>query len=289
MPQPESLTPIVFSHANSFGASTYGLLFASLKARGFAVNAIDKFGHDPRYPVTNNWPYLVRQLLEFTQATVDQAGAPVFLVGHSLGGFLSLMAASQAPKLVRGVLLLDAPIVGGWRATALGLAKHTRLVGAVSPGAVSRKRRNRWPSQEAALAHFQSKKAFAKWHPQVLADYVTHGTHDDWVNGQTSRVLSFEREVETAIYNTLPSNLETMLKTHPVKCPVAFMGGLRSAEMRQVGMALTRRITHGRVMMLDGTHLFPMEKPLVTAAAIEAALLNLQSLRQDTPAKPAPH
>jgi hypothetical protein len=30
--------------------------------------------------------------------------------------------------------------------------------------------------------------------------------------------------------------------------------------------------------MLDGSHLFPMEKPLATAAAMEAALLNLQSL-----------
>jgi hypothetical protein len=27
--------------------------------------------------------------------------------------------------------------------------------------------------------------------------------------------------------------------------------------------------------MLDGTHLFPMEKPLATAAAVEAALRNL--------------
>lgn len=271
------MTPIVFSHANSFGASTYRVLFAALKARGFAVSAIDRFGHDPQYPVTNNWPHLVKQLVDFTHAAVDQAGAPVFLVGHSLGGFLSLMAASQAPKLVRGVLLLDAPIVGGWRATALGLVKHTQLVGSVSPGAVSRKRRNQWPDQAAALAHFQSKRSFAKWDPRVLADYVAHGTHDEVVNGQTHRVLSFDRAVETAIYNTLPSNLETMLKTHPVKCPVTFMGGLRSAEMKQVGMALTQRITHGRIMMLDGTHLFPMEKPEATAAAIEAALLNLSS------------
>jgi hypothetical protein len=28
-------------------------------------------------------------------------------------------------------------------------------------------------------------------------------------------------------------------------------------------------------MMLDGSHLFPMEKPTATAAAMEAALLNL--------------
>jgi hypothetical protein len=42
-----------------------------------------------------------------------------------------------------------------------------------------------------------------------------------------------------------------------------------------VGTALTHRVVQGRVTMLDGSHLFPMEKPLATAAAIEAALLSL--------------
>jgi len=271
-------TPIVFSHANSFGAATYGVLFEALKARNVEVAAIDKFGHDPCYPVSNNWPHLVQQLIDFTQLQVDKVGAPVFLVGHSLGGFLSVMAASQAHPLVRGVLLLDSPLVGGWRAQALGLAKHTRWVGSVSPGKFSRKRRQHWPDFEAALAHFKNKKAFAKWHPQVLEDYIAHGTHDETINGHSQRVLSFDRDVETAIYNTLPSNLEALIRQHPVKCPVAFIGGTRSAEIRQVGLGLTRRVTHGRLLMLDGSHLFPMEKPLVTAAAIEAALLNLQSL-----------
>ena len=39
---------------------------------------------------------------------------------------------------------------------------------------------------------------------------------------------------------------------------------------------MTLRITHGRITMLDGSHLFPMEQPAVTAAAIEASWLNLQ-------------
>jgi hypothetical protein len=42
-----------------------------------------------------------------------------------------------------------------------------------------------------------------------------------------------------------------------------------------VGMAMTQRVTQGRVAMLDGSHLFPMEQPQATAAAIEAALLAL--------------
>lgn len=272
-----SRQPLIFSHANSFGAGSYGVLFKALRARGFVVHAIEQFGHDPRYPITSNWPHLVQQLVDFAQAEIGKTGKPVWLVGHSLGGFLSLMAAAKAPQLARGVLLLDAPIVGGWRATALGMAKSTPLMESVSPGAVSRKRRNQWPDQSAALAHFQGKRAFAKWDPQVLADYITHGMHDEIIDGQSRRVLNFDRHVETAIYNTLPHNLEDMLKQHPVKCPVTFIGGIGSTEMKQVGMALTQRVTGGRIMMLDGSHLFPMERPLVTAAAIEAALLNMAS------------
>ena len=39
---------IIFSHANSFGASTYGVMFDSLLQRGFTVEAIERFGHDPQ-------------------------------------------------------------------------------------------------------------------------------------------------------------------------------------------------------------------------------------------------
>jgi pimeloyl-ACP methyl ester carboxylesterase len=262
---------VIFSHANSFPAATYGVLFQQLRSRGFLVRAVDKFGHDPEYPVGNNWPALVQQLHDFAAHEVDKAGEPAFLVGHSLGGFLSIMCAARHPQLARGVLLLDSPLLGGWKAQALRAAKSTQLVGSISPGAVSRKRKNRWPSREAALEHFRHKKAFAGWDPQVLADYVTHGTRDE--DGQ--RALSFDRDVETAIYNTLPDNLDALLKRHPLRCPAAFIGGLQSEEIRQVGMAMTTRVTQGRVMMLEGSHLFPMEKPLPTAAAIEAALLAL--------------
>jgi pimeloyl-ACP methyl ester carboxylesterase len=270
---------IVFSHGNSFPASTYGVLFQSLKARGFQVKAIEKFGHDPHYPVSSNWPHLVQQLADFSSQAVEKSGQPAFLVGHSLGGFLSLMCAARHPLLgglpVRGVVLIDSPIIGGWRAAAVSVAKRAQLVGSISPGAISRKRRHQWLSQEEVLAHFRSKKIFARWDEQVLRDYIEHGTHDAPTDGGSQRLLSFDRDVETAIYNTLPDNLEGLLKRHPLKCPAAFIGGRHSVEMKRVGMAMTEKITKGRIMMLDGSHLFPMEKPIATAAAIEAAVRNL--------------
>lgn len=263
---------IVFSHANSFPACTYRVLFDNLRARGFEVQAPARFGHDPAYPVTNNWPHLVQQLTDFTREHTARTGAPAFLVGHSLGGFLSVMTAARHPELARGVVLVDSPVLGGWRATTLGAIKRTQLIGALSPGRVSQRRRTSWDSREAALEHFRHKRAFAHWHPQVLLDYVDCATVAD-AHGR--RTLCFDREVETAIYNTLPDNLDRLLHRHPLKCPAAFIGGTHSLEMRQVGMAMTEKLTKGRVLMLDGSHLVPMEKPLATAAAIEAALRDM--------------
>jgi pimeloyl-ACP methyl ester carboxylesterase len=269
------LPPIIFSHGNSFPASTYRMLLTDLRRRGFRVKAVEKYGHDPRYPVTSNWPHLVQQLADFAAHEQDKTGEPAFFVGHSLGGFLSLMAAAKHPELTCGVLLIDSPILGGWRATSVGVAKSTQLISAFSPGSVSQRRRNSWPSIDAAIDHLASKKAFARWDPQVLRDYVEHGMHEE--DGQ--RVLSFTREVETAIYNTLPHNLDSLLKRHPLKCPTAFIGGRHSAEMKQVGMTMTEKVTKGRITWLDGSHLFPMEQPIATAAAIEASLVNLQHVR----------
>ncbi len=263
---------IIFSHGNSFPGGTYRLVLENLRQRGYEVHAIDKFGHDLQYPVTDNWPNLVQQLADFASRH-QQGGEPAFLVGHSLGGILSLMCAAQHPELARGVLLLDSPILGGWKAATLGLAKRTQLVGAVSPGRVSKKRRDHWPDREAMLEHLRHKRAFARWDRGVLADYVECGSVER--NGQ--RWLAFDRDIETRIYNTLPDNLGALLRRHTLKCPVAFIGGTHSQEMRQVGMDFTAQVTKGRLMMLDGSHLFPMEKPLATAAAIEAALRNMSA------------
>ncbi|MFM2075936.1 MAG: hypothetical protein RJB34_2241 [Pseudomonadota bacterium] len=275
---------IVFSHGNSFPASTYSVLFRALRSRGFAVRAVEQFGHDPRYPVTSNWPHLVQQLANFAAPHIAEHGQAAWLVGHSLGGFLSLMCAARHPQLgghgVAGVVLLDAPVLGGWRAQAVALAKHTQLVGSVSPGKVSRARRNSWPSTEAALAHFAHKKAFARWDPQVLRDYIEHGTHNADTPQGPMRVLSFNRDVETAIYNTLPHNLDRLLRRHPLQCPVGFVGGTESEEIRQVGLNMTRRVVGPRperLRMVAGSHLFPMEEPLLTAQLVAEVIKDLRT------------
>ena len=156
---------VVFSHANGFPAGTYRSLFDAWRAAGFEVHAVEKYGHDTRFPVTSNWPYLRDQLIHFID---HQACGPAYLVGHSLGGYLSLMAATRRPDLARGLVLLDSPLLSGWKARAVQLAKAAGIGERISPGHVSKRRRQHWPSAEAAFEHFAAKPAFARWAPGVL-------------------------------------------------------------------------------------------------------------------------
>ncbi len=263
---------IVFSHGNSFPASTYGVMLASLKKRGYTIKAIEKFGHDERYPVTNNWPHLVQQLADFTQPLVDKSGEKVFFVGHSLGGIVSTLCASKHPQLAQGVVLLDSPVIGGWKAQALKAAKASGLVGSISPSKVSHKRTQSWPSEQVAYDSFKSKRAFARWEDACLRDYIAHGTFE---GEDGKRHLAFDRRVESDIYNSLPDHVEPTLRRRPLQCPAAFIGGLQSEELKQTGTELTAKFTQGRMSWIDGSHLFPMEKPAATAALIEATILSL--------------
>ena len=263
MPRKAEAGTIVFVHANGFPAGTYDELFKHWRHAGWRVLAPARLGHDPAYPVTSNWPRVRDELLDFIER--EAPALPVHLVGHSLGGYLSLLAASRKPAWFAGVVLIDSPVVAGWRAHSVHMAKLTRLIGRVTPGRVSQQRRQHWESAEAAHAHYAAKSLFARWVPQVLRDYIAAGIEPDPAGGVR---LAFDRDIETRLYNTLPHHLGGLLRRHPPACPVAFIGGTRSAEVRQAGLAATRAVTRGQLEWIEGTHLFPMEKPRETAQAV---------------------
>ena len=261
---------IVFSHANGFPAGTYRVLFEAWQAAGWRVLALPRIGHDPAYPVTAHWPHLRQELTHFIETQAP--GQKVHLVGHSLGGFLSLMAACKRPDLAVQVVMLDSPLVAGWRSHSVHVIKGLGLFHRYGPGRISKRRRHQWPSVEAAMAHFAAKAAFARWDERVLRDYIAAGMEPDIVAGPGHLRLAFQRDIETRIYDSLPHRLLPLLRRHPPPGPVSFIGGTRSAELRQAGMAATRALVQDRLQWIDGTHLFPMERPDETAAAVLQAL-----------------
>jgi pimeloyl-ACP methyl ester carboxylesterase len=104
-------------------------------------------GHDPRFPVDDNWHALIDELI----AQLERYDEPPILVGHSLGGAVGMLAAWRRPDLARCVVMLDSPVVAGWRAHVWRLAKALGLGRKLSPGGVAQRRRKVWPSRQAAL------------------------------------------------------------------------------------------------------------------------------------------
>jgi pimeloyl-ACP methyl ester carboxylesterase len=244
-----------FSHGNSFPGGTYRQLLDGLRTE-YEVHAHDMYGHDPRFPVGDGWHGLVEELI----AQLQRYDQPAILVGHSLGGMLSMMAARERPELVRCVVMLDSPVVAGWRALLWRLAKLSgSLATKLSPARLSERRRNVWPDAEAAYHHFASKDIFAAWAPGVLADYIEHGLkpHPDGVE------LRFSRAVETEIYRSLPHHMGVGLG-QPFPVPTGFVAGASSVELRQAGLGATRKLVGKNLEMIAGGHLFPMESPQLT-------------------------
>jgi pimeloyl-ACP methyl ester carboxylesterase len=253
-----------FAHANSYPAGTYRQFFALLRKK-FDVRALDMHAHDPQFPVTAGWHALVDELLLQLQSYPE----PVVLVGHSLGGMLSVMAARKRPDLVRCVVMLDAPIVAGWRALLVRVTRNWEWAKRYSPARFSEKRRNVWPDAAAAHAHFGAKALFAAWAPGVLDDYLEHGLmpHPEGVQ------LRFTREIETEVYRSIPHHLDSVVDGYPV--PVGFVGGTDSVECRQAGLDATRKLVGEHFVQLPGGHLFPMESPEVAAKATLAMIARL--------------
>ena len=259
-----------FAHANSYPAGVYRQFFALL-GEHFDIQSLDMHAHNPEYPVTDGWPHLVD---EYIHELTTRYNEPVILVGHSLGGMLSLMVAHKRPDLVRCVVMLDAPVVGGWRAFAWRMIKLLGRAYVVPPAKFSIRRRNVWPSVDAAYQHFAAKDLFAAWAPGVLGDYMDSGLkpHPEGVQ------LRFTRENETAVYATLPHHLPRLLRGgYPV--PIGFIGGDNSWETSQSGHQHTQALVGSHFRIVPGGHLFPMESPAVAAEATKQMIDELLAVQ----------
>ena len=266
---------LVFSHANSFGASTYRVMFEELRRLGHTVEAIDQFGHNPKYPVTNNWPHVVEELREFVQGVKAKHQQTPILIGHSLGGAASLMLASQSPELARGLIMMESFVIYGWKSWALKLAKLLGKTMKRPPASVALRRRFTWDSAAQVIEHLQHKRAFKHWDERVLLDYAEGGTVET-LDGK--RTLKFNREIEAKFYAYFPDNVMPMLRKHPLQCSFHFVGGVQSRELKAVGLGGTEKLVAARagntLRHVEGPHLFPMERPIETAQMIHE-LVNL--------------
>lgn len=98
---------IVLAHGIGDTRGAYRFLVPDLAAAGYRVAAADLRGHGESDTGFTSWTRAdtARDLL----ALIRHLGGPAVVVGHSFAGGSALIAAAEAPQLVRGTVLL-APV-----------------------------------------------------------------------------------------------------------------------------------------------------------------------------------
>ena len=249
---------IHFAHANGFPAKTYSKLFSFLKDN-FEITYLERHAHNPNFPVTDGWKFLKEELREEIENRYTQ---PVIGVGHSLGGVLHFLVAVEKPELYKRIILLDAPIISRLSSKGLQVLKLTKLIDRFSPSQITRFRRNQWKTKEDAFEHFSHKEKFAKLDREVLRDYIECGMTET----EKGYELFFKPSVEAKIYRTIPHNLPRFRGR--LKVPTAYIGGTNSHEARLARLSFMRKHFPIDFHFVEGSHLFPLEKPQAAANII---------------------
>ena len=255
--------PIIhFAHANGFPAKTYNKLFSFLE-NDFEIGYIERHAHNPEFPVTEGWHYLKEEL----RAEIENRYAQKIIgLGHSLGGILHFLAAVEHPELYERIILLDAPIISRLTGAGIKLLKKANLMEKFSPARITRFRRSRWQTKEDALRHFRNKEKFAGFDEEVLCDYINYGTIES--DGEVH--LFFKPQIEAEIYRTLPHNFTKYRGKLTV--PAAYVGGTNSREAQLARLGFMRKYFPIEFRFIEGSHLFPLENPQLTAQIIRQIL-----------------
>lgn len=248
-----------FAHANGFPFGSYRALFAHLP-KHFNAIGVDKFGHNPAYPVQRGWHNLVEEMVAYVK---DHSEGPVYAVGHSFGAVLSYMAVCRYPQHFRGLIMLDPPLVTGITRIVAGLIRGTPLYDKLTPAGKSAVRNTQWPKDTNLVAYFKGKGLFRGMHQQCIEDYVASATE---LRGDTHH-LTFDYRVETDIFRTVP--LDIHRHYGQLKRPALLLTGEKTeVSVPALMRPFVKRNPIKHEVFPRGGHLFPMQQPEGVAARL---------------------
>ncbi len=254
--------PVIhFAHPNGYLPACFQRMFDPFLSQYRVVGVC----HRPLWPGTQpedlqSWRTIADDLISFFEQERLQN---VIGIGHSLGAVATMYVALQRPQLFRSLVLIE-PIF---------LPKDALAAVAADPDSIMQipiikntiRRRNRWPSREAAFEHFRGKEAFERWPDAALHDYVNHALTED-ENGDI--VLSFSRQWEVRIYSRPP--LDVWEAIPAIEHPTLAIRGSESDALFPDAWQYWQRLQPGArfLEIEDAGHMLVMERSETVAEAI---------------------
>ena len=253
----DSAEHIVFLHANGFPPDTYASFLNAISSLG----RISTIEHRPLWteeaPKFLDWGVYADDAIKTLER---EATGPVWLVGHSMGGAISLLIASKAPHLVKGVVGLD-PVTINSRFLAF-----SRLAFRLWPdkpkmirGALGRP--HQFDSHHEAFEFYRTKRAFSGIADKELMDYVlaAHAPSEKGV------VLRYSGAWEACVYRSPPNLWKCFDRIHK---PIHILGGEHSYVIVPNVAERLKQLGNVKFESIDAGHLMPMEKPQETASFV---------------------
>lgn len=266
---------IHFTHANGIPSAAYQKFFNCFKA-DFDLKAIPMIGLNPQYPVTMSWQYLVEQVIaDIEQQFPDQQ---VIGLGHSFGSLVTLMAAYKRPDLFSQLIIMDPPFVIGSKSAIFEAMQKLKLkaVDKITPAAITLKRNDHWRSFDEAYMSLRNNRLFKNFDKQCFDDYFAHGITQDQSRGGVT--LSIPKAIEAEIFRTVPAWWWRTPRKAP-QVPVHLITAEQS-HFYQQGLPQGMKKTYGvEFSVVEGGHMFPLEKPEATARFVQKLITEQQNIK----------
>lgn len=245
-------TKICFAHANGYPPGSYQSLLESLS--DFA--SVYTYDHLPlRMP---EGPYKGVKWSHFADDYIGQLkqsfSEPVVLLGHSLGGTVSMLAAAQDCTLCSRLILLDPVFIPPKLQLAMRLLPRSKRQQMPMVRKALR-RPNFFADYTEAFQFHRKARAFTNFSDEALWGYIRagFGQRDDGVG------LNFSREWEAEIYMSAPW---VWSKLKRLKVPTLGLVGEQSDVIQARVIQRWQKVQKDvSIVVMQGGHLFPLESP----------------------------
>jgi pimeloyl-ACP methyl ester carboxylesterase len=271
---------IYFLHGNGFPGGCYRQFVDALKTTTTVF--VEPLLTSPvDCPANQRWPTMRDQAIASIEILINESseqlakGEKLHLVGHSMGGYLQMMAAQalieknpDLQKIIGAIVLIDSPVPLGWRGALLKALQATSLSGKFGPAPIAAKRRFQWGSIKEAISFFATKPFTHRWYSGVLKDFTAHAL---FKTADGNYELTVPRQVESDIYaQTSAADAVAALYALRAKgISPYFIAGSESVEVGLAGRKKIYRLFQPQLTILDGTHLIPFEQPKQCAQAVQ--------------------
>lgn len=261
-------TVIHLAHANGFPPQVYTEMLSSFLAdyRVVTLPARPLWQPAPPPEAFTGWEMMADDLI----AGIEAHGlAPVYGIGHSMGGTATLIAASKRPDLFKALVLLD-PVLFPRSFTFWLLAAGPSWLPKPESPLVKKtlRRRRHWENQQEAFERFYGRSIFENWSETAVRDYIEGLTHASPSGGIE---LRYTPEWEARIYETAPRSTYQWWKwLKKLTVPTLALQGAKTDTFvaASVNLWQNTRPDLPIISLANQGHLFPISSPQLSAEHI---------------------